>query len=81
MGFHLARGVEATLRLGQGCQVWIVINHSEQARSLDLPTAMRDLLEDHAPARKHLALPAYGVAVLSRADLRAQRGEAVSMRM
>lgn len=59
-GFHLARGVEATLRLGQGCQVWIVTNHSEQAHSLDLPTAMRDLLEDYAPARKQLALPAYG---------------------
>jgi len=58
MGLHLARGDEATLRLGQGCQVWIVTNHSEQAHSLDLLTAMRDLLEDHAPARKHLVSPA-----------------------
>jgi beta-galactosidase len=57
-------GVEICRRVGPRGEVWIVINHTRQARTVARPAVARDLMLDQA-AEPDLHLDGYGVAVLA----------------
>jgi beta-galactosidase len=60
-------GVEVCRRVGQGREVFIVINHNHEAVTLDLPAGTEDLL--HPGASGQLELKKYDVAVLLRKNV------------
>ena len=57
-------GVEICRRVGPHGEVWIVINHTRQARTVARPAVARDLMTDQT-AEPDLHLDGYGVAVLA----------------
>ena len=57
-------GVEVCLRTGANRSVLILINHNKAEARVDLPHAMRDLLDSGNTSRTSVDLPGYGVAVL-----------------
>lgn len=57
-------GVEVCRRVGQGREVFVVINLAPHPVSIELPTGARDLL--HPEARGAVELPRYDVAVFER---------------
>ncbi|PTX99085.1 beta-galactosidase [Opitutus sp. ER46] len=57
-------GVEVCRRVGQGREVFVVINHNPKPVVLDLPVGCSDLLRPSAQER--IELPQYDVAVLQR---------------
>jgi beta-galactosidase len=57
-------GVEVCLRTGANRSVLILINHNKAEARVDLPHAMRDLLNSDNTSRTSVDLPGYGVAVL-----------------
>lgn len=57
-------GVEVCRRVGEGREVWVVINHTPATVKIDIPAGMRDLL--HPAARSAVELPQYDVAVFAR---------------
>jgi beta-galactosidase len=54
-------GVEVCRRLGDGKQVFILINHTKESRHVALPRRMKSILEDGE--KSVVDLPGYGVAV------------------
>ncbi|MEV7416770.1 beta-galactosidase [Streptomyces sp. NPDC089919] len=60
----LPAGVQASVRYGDGYEVLLLLNHSEEAREVRLPAARRDLLGDRSPVDR-LVLAPRAVAVLS----------------
>ena len=58
-------GVEVSPRYSDHRVVYVVINFSKEPQTIKLPAAMDDLLE--GGSKKSVALPIYGVAVLSTA--------------
>jgi beta-galactosidase len=59
-------GVEVYPRYGQRGVVYILVNLSETAQKVSLPSAMDDVLE--GGSKSSVMLPMYGVAVLSSAQ-------------
>jgi beta-galactosidase len=57
-------GVEVSRRAGDGKEVYIVVNYTTQAQTINLPRPMRELLKDSA-ASSVLTLSARDVAVLA----------------
>jgi beta-galactosidase len=57
-------GVEVCRRVGASGEVWIVINHTRQARTVPSPATARDLVTGQTVGRD-LTLDGYGVAVLA----------------
>lgn len=57
-------GVEVCRRVGNGREVFILINHTTEEQSITLPKALKDVLHD-APLSTKLALRANDVAVLT----------------
>jgi beta-galactosidase len=57
-------GVEVCRRNGNGKSIIIVINHTNAAQTIALPSAMKDLLSNDTAPASQLALPPHGVAVL-----------------
>jgi beta-galactosidase len=55
-------GVEVSRRIGEGKQVFILVNYADANRHIVFPRAMRSLLEDKSATSAEL--PQYGVAVL-----------------
>ncbi|MFT4114108.1 beta-galactosidase [Silvibacterium sp.] len=60
---NVPRGVEVCERSGDGKHVFILINHTQQAQQVSLPSAMHNLLGDGTVSS--VELPKYGVAVLA----------------
>ena len=58
-------GVEVCRRVGSGKEIFILINHTTEARTIILPGSMRDLLRSGA-AGPRLTLPPREVALLER---------------
>lgn len=56
-------GLEVSRRVGQGKEVFVLINHSSQPHTVTLPTKMRDVLTG-AVTTDQVAVPANDVAVL-----------------
>jgi beta-galactosidase len=59
-------GVEVCRRVGQGREVFVLLNHAKQAVEIALPQAMGDVL--NGGETRQIESPPYGVAVLSRAS-------------
>jgi beta-galactosidase len=57
-------GVEVCRRVGQGREVFVLLNFAKQAVAIPLPPAMSDVL--NGGETRQIGLPPYGVAVLSR---------------
>jgi beta-galactosidase len=57
-------GVELCRRVGALGEVWIVINHTRQARTVPRPAPARDLVTGQT-VDQDLVLDGYGVAVLA----------------
>ncbi|MGW0008105.1 Beta-galactosidase C-terminal domain [Nocardia grenadensis] len=58
------RGVQATIRAGDGYDVLVVLNHTDAAHEIDLPTARRDLLTNDRAITRRITLAPQDVAVL-----------------
>jgi len=61
---NLPPGVEASVRRGPHGIVYILVNLSKQAQTINLPSLMRDILE--GSSKSSVNLPVYGVAVLAK---------------
>ncbi|MGB7847718.1 MAG: beta-galactosidase [Candidatus Acidiferrum sp.] len=58
-------GVEVSPRYGERGTVYVMINFSKEPQTINLPAAMKDVLE--GGSKRTVTLPVYGVAVLSEA--------------
>lgn len=61
---NLPKGVEVSVRSGEGKEVWIVANYNAAPATVKLPAAMQDLL--HGGSVSSVTLPQYDVAVLKK---------------
>jgi beta-galactosidase len=62
----LPEHVQATVREGDGGRFVFLLNHGQEEAEIQLPEPMTDALAPGAPRADRLALPAAGVAVLSK---------------
>ncbi|MFI6985131.1 beta-galactosidase trimerization domain-containing protein, partial [Embleya sp. NPDC050154] len=60
----LPRGVQASIRTGDGYDVLVLLNHTGHAHEVELPTPRRDLLADGQPTTRRVTLAPQAVAVL-----------------
>ncbi len=57
-------GVEVCRRVGQGREVFVLINHSSRTATIDVPTGFTNVLQPAATGK--VEVPRYGVMVLAR---------------
>ena len=55
-------GAEITIRAGDGKRLLFVINHTDQPKTVDVPSGQRELLTETL-TQKQIELDRYGVAV------------------
>ena len=61
---NVPAGVEVCRRVGQGREIFVVINHNAKPATIELSAGLEDLLRPNASGK--VELPRYDVAVLSR---------------